>query len=62
MVKGVNTAGEVSEYVYNGLGVLTQNKASGVTSDFVTDYTSAMQNVLMTLETGSQALTYKYVY
>jgi len=75
MVKGVNTAGEVSEYVYNGLGVLTQNKLSNltatkdaygsgaVTRDFVTDYTSAVQNQLMEYESGSsQALTYKYVY
>jgi RHS repeat-associated protein len=78
MVKGVNAEGEVSEYTYNGLGILVSHSESKITgttetgsgeietttetikTDFVVDYTSAVQNNLMAF--GSDGINYSYTY
>jgi YD repeat-containing protein len=78
MVKGVNAEGEISEYTYNGLGILVSHSATKITgttetdsgeleptteaikTDYVVDYTSAVQNNLMAF--GSDGINYSYTY
>jgi RHS repeat-associated protein len=65
MVRGVNANGEVSEYTYNGLGILVSHAATdeyGVTvaTDFVVDYTSEIENNLMAYV--SDGIQYRYAY
>ena len=64
MVSGTNEKGEVSAYTYNGLGVLVNNTKTTadrmLSTDYVVDYTSGIQNNLMAQEAGG--LDYRYVY
>ena len=63
MVSGTNEDGEISSYIYNGLGYLVTNDmafrnnnygyhGSNVRKDYVLDYTSPLKNVIMEYESG----------
>ena len=65
MVLGANESGEVSEYVYNGMGDLVGNAVTladdgRVEKKYVLDYTSEYRNIIMEYE--SDEVAYRYVY
>ena len=71
MIHGTNQHGETSEYTYNALGFLVQHTASindsstsssprNLITNYTLDYTSSVQNNLMSIKTNGVTETYIY--
>jgi RHS repeat-associated protein len=61
MIHGTNAQGDISEYIFNGLGYLVETRQNGIEQVTVLDYTSPFKNVIMEITEPSWLASLDFV-